>query len=156
NATITSMPRLVRALSGATTNSPIGAGYVPICDRPDATVDDCFTPSEVMHVDERTDAAYLMLNFGGKDSNLFGRINVVGNLGVRVVRTEEISAGSVAYPDNGILLALPPCSAPLGSNSVVNPSCYLTPDVLAFSSGGGTPNTFKGSHINALPSFNVR
>jgi TonB-dependent receptor len=39
---------------------------------------------------------------------------------------------------------------------VVNPAWYLPPDIIAFSSGGGTPNTFKGSHTNALPSFNVR
>jgi TonB-dependent receptor len=156
NATITNMSRLVQALSGATTNSPIGSGYTPICDRPDATVDGCYTPSEVMHVEEKTDAGYLMLNFGGKDSNIFGGINVVGNLGVRVVRTQEISDGSISYPDATNLLALPPCSAPLGPNSVVNPSCYLTPQVVAFSSGGGTSNTFTGSHTNALPSFNVR
>jgi TonB-dependent receptor len=156
NATITNMSRLIQALSGVTTNSPIGSGYTPICDRPGATVDGCYTPSEVMHVEEKTDAGYLMLNFGGKDTNIFGRINVVGNVGVRVVRTEELSDGSVAYPDATNLLALPPCSAPLGPNSVVNPSCYLTPQVIAFSSGGGTPNAFRGSHTNALPSFNVR
>jgi TonB-dependent receptor len=156
NATITNMSRLVQALSGATTNSPIGLGYTPICDRPDATVDGCYTPSEVMHVEEKTDAGYLMLNFGGKDSNIFGGINVVGNVGVRVVRTQEISDGSISYPDATNLLALPPCSAALGPNSVVNPSCYLTPQVVAFSSGGGTSNTFTGSHTNALPSFNVR
>jgi TonB-dependent receptor len=156
NATITNMSRLVQALSGATTNSPIGSGYTPICDRPEATVDGCYTPSEVMHVEEKTDAGYLMLNFGGKDTHIFGSVNVVGNVGVRVVRTEEISEGSVAFPDSTILLALPPCSAPLGLNSVVNPSCYLTPQVLAFASGGGTANTFTSSHTNALPSFNVR
>jgi TonB-dependent receptor len=156
NATITNMSRLVQALSGATTNSPIGSGYTPICDRPGATVDGCYTPSEVMHVEEKTDAGYLMLNFGGKDTNIVGRINVVGNVGVRVVRTQEISDGSISYPDATNLLALSPCSAPLGPNSVVNPSCYLTPQVIAFSSGGGTPNTFIGSHTNALPSFNVR
>jgi TonB-dependent receptor len=119
-------------------------------------VDGCYTPSEVMHVEEKTDAGYLMLNFGGKDTHIFGSVNVVGNVGVRVVRTEEISEGSVAFPDSTILLALPPCSAPLGLNSVVNPSCYLTPQVLAFASGGGTANTFTSSHTNALPSFNVR
>ena len=156
SATITNMSRLVQALSGASTNSPIGSGYTPICDRPEATVDGCFTPSEVMRVEEKTDAGYLMLDFGGKDTHIFGSINVVGNVGVRVVRTEEISNGSVAFPDATILKALPPCSAPLGLNTVVNPSCYLTPQVLAFASGGGTPNIFTSSHTNALPSFNVR
>jgi TonB-dependent receptor len=156
NASITNMAGLVKALGGATTNSPIGGGYTAICDRPEASIDGCYTPSEVMHVEEKTDAGYLMLSFGGKDTHLFGAINVVGNVGVRVVRTEELSAGSVSYPDATNLLALPPCAAPLGTNSVVNPSCYLTSQVIAFSSGGGTASAFKGEHTNALPSFNVR
>src|SRR6201999_2637628 len=80
NATITNMSHLVQALSGATTNSPIGGGYTAICERPEATVDGCYSPSEVMHVEEKTDAGYLMLNFGGKDSQIFGRVGVVGNV----------------------------------------------------------------------------
>jgi TonB-dependent receptor len=156
NATLTNFPRLISALSGATTNSPIGGGYVPICARPEATVDGCFTPSEVMHLDEETEAGYLMLNFGGQNTNIFGRVNVLGNVGVRIVETNETSKGAVAFPTATNLLALAPCSTPLGPNSVVNPSCYLTPAILAFSNGGGSPDTFKGSHINWLPSFNVR
>jgi TonB-dependent receptor len=156
NATLSNFSRWTSALSGATTNSPIGGGYVPICSRPEATVDGCFTPSEVMRVEEQTEAAYLRLDFGGPNTNIFGHVNVVGNVGVRVVRTREISKGNVAFPSDSNLLSLARCTAPLGSNSVVNPGCYLTPDIIAFSSGGGLPNTFKGSHINALPSFNVR
>jgi TonB-dependent receptor len=154
NATLTNFPRLVQSLSGATTNSPLGTGYTPICSRPEA-VDGCFTPSEVMHVDEQADAAYLMLDFGGRDSYL-ANVNVVGNVGARVVRTEESSDGSVAYPSATNLLALAPCSTPLAPNSVVNPSCYLTPAVIAFANGGGSPNTYKASHLSVLPSFNVR
>jgi TonB-dependent receptor len=156
NATVTNFPKLVQALGGAATNSPLGTGYTPICDRSDATVDGCFTPSEVMHLEERTKAVYAMLNFGGDNTNIFGQIKVMGNVGVRVVRTEETSAGAVAYPTATDLQALKPCGTPLGPNSVVNPTCYLTPDIVSFASGGGTPNTFDGVHTNWLPSFNVR
>ncbi|MDB6092384.1 MAG: TonB-dependent receptor, partial [Gammaproteobacteria bacterium] len=156
NATVTNLPGLVSALGGATTNSPLGGGYVPICGRPDATVDGCFTPSEVMSVEEQTQAGYVMLDFGGQDTNIFGHINVVGNVGVRIVRTEETSKGSVAFPAVNNLLALAQCSTPLGPNSVVNPGCYLTPSIIAFSNGGGAPDIFRGSHINTLPSLNVR
>jgi TonB-dependent receptor len=152
NATITNMSALLAGLSGANTNSPLGTGYTSICDRTGAV--DCFIPSDVMQLDEKTKAGYVMLNFGGKDTN-FGPVNVVGNIGVRVVQTEEISAGSVSYPGSGNLLALGTCTAPLGTN-VVNPACYLTPAIVAFSNGAPTTNTFKGSHTNALPSFNVR
>jgi TonB-dependent receptor len=153
--TLTNFSGLISALSGATTNSPIGGGYVPICAR-GGTVDGCFTPSEVMHVNERAQGGYVMLNFGGRDSSIFGHINVVGNIGVRIVGTDEISAGSIGYPTPTNLLALAPCSTPLGPNSVVNPSCYLTPGVIAFANGGSSPDTFRGSHVNTLPSFNVR
>jgi TonB-dependent receptor len=154
NQTITNFPRLVSALSGATTNSPIGGGYVPICDRTDAT-EGCFTPSEVEHLEEKTHALYAMLNFGSPSSYIWG-INVTGNVGVRAVRTEEISLGSVRYPTSTDLALLAPCNTPLGNNSVVNPSCYLTPQILAFASGGGTPDSYKATHTNWLPSFNVR
>ena len=155
NATITNFPRLVQSLSGATTNSPISPGYVPICDR-QGVIDGCFLPSEVMQVDEKTKGGYIMLNFGGPEANIFGHINVVGNVGVRIVETQESSGGSIGYPAPTNLLALPACGTPLAPGNVVNPACYLTPQVLAFANGGGTPNTYTSSHTNALPSFNVR
>ena len=152
NATITNFPRLVQSLSGATTHSP--TGYVPICARPGTY--DCFLPSEVMQVDEKTRAAYAMLSFGGPEANLFGHINVLGNVGVRVVQTQELSVGSVGYPTSVNLLQLAPCGTPLSAGNVVNPACYLTPQILAFANGGGTPSTYTSSHTNVLPSFNVR
>ena len=41
---------------------------------------------------EKSKAAYLMLRFGGPEANL-GSVNVVGNVGVRFVRTEVESHG---------------------------------------------------------------
>src|SRR5882757_1880377 len=155
NQTITNFTQLVSALSGATTNSPIGSGYVPICDRTDATAG-CFTPSEVAQLEEKTHALYAMLNFGSQNTYIWGHINVTGNIGVRAVRTEEISTGSVRYPTSTDLAQLAPCNTPLGANSVVNPSCYLTPQILAFASGGGVADTYRATHTNWLPSFNVR
>ena len=153
--TLTNFPRLVQSLSGATTNSPISPGYQPICDRPDL-VDGCFTAPEIMHVDEKTKGGYLLLNFGGADTHIFGHVNVLGNVGVRIVQTDETSTGSVEFPSATSLLSLGACNAPLAPNTVVNPSCYLTPGVIAFASGGGTPNSYEASHTNWLPSFNVR
>jgi TonB-dependent receptor len=152
--TITNLAAVLQAL-GANTNSPIPPGYSSICSRTDVIPGTCFLPSEVEQIEEQTKAAYLMLNFGGPNSDIFG-VNVVGNVGVRVVQTKEISNGSVGYPNATNLAALAPCGTPLGAGNVVNPSCYLTPDILAFSNGGGSPNTFSGTHTDALPSFNVR
>jgi TonB-dependent receptor len=156
NGTITNYGKVISSLSGASTHSPIPPGYVPICGRQGATVDGCYLPSEVMHIQERTKAAYLMLNFGGPDANLFGRINVVGNAGVRVVRTEETASGSAEFPAATELTSLAPCSAPLSGDSIVNPSCYLTPAILAFANSGGSPNADLFAYTNVLPSFNVR
>ena len=155
--TLRDFDKLIGALSGAATNSPIGGGYVPICDREEAT-EGCFTPSEILRLKERTYAAYAMMRFGGEDKTIFDDVTVVGNVGLRVIRTKERSRGSVSFPTATNLLNLQqrPCGEALGPNAIVNPACYLTPEILAFANGGGTPDTFSGGYTNWLPSFNVR
>ncbi|NYT39133.1 TonB-dependent receptor [Sphingomonas sp. R-74633] len=147
--------RLVQGLSGPTTNSPISPGWSPICDRPDATVNDCYLPSEVMHVKEKTTAAYAMIRFGGDGMNL-GSVNVRGNVGLRYVHTNIASDGSVGYPLTSTFANYQPCGSALPVNWIVNPMCFATPQVTAFASGGGTPNTYKTGYDNWLPSFNIR
>ncbi|WP_343517650.1 TonB-dependent receptor [Sphingomonas sp.] len=155
-ATLRNFPRLISSLSGAATNSPLGTGYTAICDRAEATVDDCFTPGEVMQVRERTKAAYAMLRFGGNDKTLFGGVTLTGNVGLRVVRTEEDSIGSIAFPAATLFDGLPACNAPLTGNNIVNISCYLTPAIRAFANGAATPDTFRSSRTDWLPSVNLR
>ncbi|MGN6270407.1 MAG: TonB-dependent receptor [Sphingomonas sp.] len=152
---LTNYKLLMAGLAGRFTNSP--GGYTPICDRPEAT-EGCFTPSEIMSLRERTKAAYARLDFGG-DEAMIGGINLVGNVGVRVVQTTEISHGSVGFPIAANAFAgLAPCdpNVKLPDGQVVNPSCYLTDDIKAFAAGGGIPNTYRHSFTNWLPSFNVR
>ena len=156
NSMLTNYQQLMNGLSGAATNSPIGSGYSPICDRPGATIDGCFLPSEVMELRERTESAYAMLNFGGDDKTILNGVSVVGNVGVRAVRTTEFGTGSVGFPTSDTLNALAPCGTPLGPNQVVNPRCYLTSNITAFASGGGIPNTVRHSFTDWLPSFNIR
>ena len=155
-ATLQNFPRLLQSLSSATTNSPLQPGYTAICDRPEATVDNCFTPSEVTNTSERTTAAYAMLNFGGDQAIFGGGIRIKGNVGVRVIRTKVASDGAVAYPASTALNQLQPCGTPLSGTNVVNPACYLTPPILAFANGGGSPNSLEASYTNVLPSFNLR
>jgi TonB-dependent receptor len=153
NNMITNYPQLMAGLQGSATNSPIPPGYVPICNRSGAI--GCFLPSEVMKLREQTKSAYAMLDFGGDDKTIFGGVTVVGNIGVRVVRTTEDGQGSVGFPTADVLNALPPCAPPTGT-AIVTPSCYLTPDIIAFSNGGGIPNAYRKSFTDWLPSFNVR
>jgi TonB-dependent receptor len=155
-ATISNMPLLLQSLSGATTNSPLGTGFQSICDRTGLIPGTCFLPDEVDQIDETTKAAYLMLNFGGSNSSIFG-VNIVGNAGVRVVQTDENSGGAVAYPTTTNLYSgLAPCGTALSAGNIVNPACYLTPAIIAFSNGGSSPNSYAANHTDVLPSFNVR
>jgi TonB-dependent receptor len=151
--TITNEGRVLTSLDGAHTNAP--GLYTSICDRTGLIPGTCFVPSEVSQTDEQTKAAYVMLNFGGPNANIFGHVNVVGNVGVRVVQTEETALGGVSYPSPTNLLALGGCVPATGA-AVVSPACYLTPAILAFSNSGGANNSYSGTHTNALPAFNVR
>lgn len=150
--------RLVKSLSGPNTNNPVSPGWVPICDRPGLPSGSCFLPSEVMHVQEKTNAGYAMLRFGGGDMTIFNGITVDGNVGVRIVETKINSQGSVGFPTDTALRSLQgtPCGSTLPPGAVVNPACSLTPAILAFANGAGTANDFKTDYTNVLPSFNVR
>lgn len=147
--------KLINDLSGKTTNSPMQ--WTPLCQRTTNT-DGCFIPAEEVDVTEKTNAVYAMLNFGGNDKTIFNGVTVVGNAGLRYVETEDTGRGGVAYPTNQwyTQVATTPCNAPLGPNTVANLSCYLTPDLLAFSNGGSSANALTKRHSNLLPSFNIR
>jgi len=151
---LTDYNRLMQGLSASATGMP--GGYVPICDRP-GTVDGCFLQSEIMHLREETEAAYAMLKFGGDDKTI-GGMSVVGNVGLRVVRTIEHSDGQVGFPDPSVFGGLATCGDALPEGQVVNPNCYVD-QVKAFAATPGepgSPNSYKSSFTNWLPSFNVR
>lgn len=148
--------RLVDGLRGSNVGPPILPGWTPICDRTEATVG-CFTPSEVMEVTEKTKAAYATLRFGG-DNAMLGGMNVRGNIGVRIVRTDIDSVGNVGFPQSTIFTPVlnRPCGTPLPPGDVVNPACFLTPEIQAFANGAAVPNNLKADYTTVLPSFNVR
>jgi TonB-dependent receptor len=154
-ATLADRGHQIEALSSGTTNSPLA--WTPLCQRATNTAG-CFVPPEMLDINEVTKAVYAMVKFGGNDTKIFRDINVQGNVGVRYVQTDVTSNGGVAFPvatwyNNA---AATPCNAPLTPNSVTNISCWLTPELLAFSAGGGAPNDLSKTHDNFLPSFNVR
>jgi TonB-dependent receptor len=144
----------IAALSNGTTNSPMA--WNPLCQRA-ANTEGCFIDPELVNVQETGKAAYVMLRFGGRDAALFG-LNVRGNVGARYVQTDVTSSGGVSFPVPTWYNAVraTPCNAPLTGNAVTNLSCWLTPDLLAFSNGGGAGNDLGTKYENWLPSFNVR
>jgi TonB-dependent receptor len=154
-ATLLDRERHIQALSGATTNSPLP--WTPLCQRATNTAG-CFIDPEILDVAEQTQALYAMLRFGGEGATIFGGIGVRGNIGLRYVRTEVASDGGVAFPLDSWYrsAAATPCNSPLIGNSVTHLSCWLTPELLAFSNGAGIDNDLRRMHDNLLPSLNVR
>jgi TonB-dependent receptor len=147
-------------LADRNVNAP--QGWNPLCDRAaNVPGEGCFTPAEILDVEEKSKAAYLMLRFGGPESNL-GGVNVVGNLGVRFVKTDVSSHGQVSFPTaqwytNALASGQGACNAAdNGTNQATDIQCWLTPALQAFSTGTGTDNTLDKSYTNVLPSFNVR
>jgi len=147
-------------LADRNVNAP--QGWNPLCDRTaNVAGQGCFTPSEMLDVQEKSKAAYLMFKFGGPEANL-GSVNVTGNVGVRFIRTEVSSHGQVGFPDatwyNTALASGQGACNPAnnGANQATDIQCWLTPALLAYSTGTGTGNTLDKTYTNVLPSFNVR
>jgi TonB-dependent receptor len=147
-------------LADRNVNAP--QGWNPLCDRAaNVPGEGCFTPAEILNVQEKSKAAYLMLRFGGPEANL-GNVNVVGNVGVRFVKTDVTSHGNVSFPTaqwyNDALASGQGACDPSnnGANQATDIQCWLTPAQLAFSTGSGAANSLDKSYTNVLPSFNVR
>ena len=151
--------------------------FIPICDRngqiqdvtPTELPNSCFTPDEVANVEERTQAGYVELKFGGPNA-LIGNMPFRGNIGLRYVRTEDPSTGAFAYAhvvgiNASQCPATPLVPGGLTGTGTANPNnpqipypnfCYLTPQDLAFSNGGYTALNANAKHTNLLPSLNLR
>jgi TonB-dependent receptor len=159
----------------------------PICSNKGKRIDEvagsCYRPSEIVDVSEETQAAYIQVNYGGDQAQLFG-FPVSGNLGVRVVKTDNESAGSEDLP--GISALDSGCrtetrNLPVDANGDNIPDdtngdgipdlqsvtfrsfgCVLSADQKAFLNattpdvGTTNPNTATASHTNVLPSFNLK
>jgi len=145
---------LAAALGAPTTG--IGS-WTPVCERSD-DVDGCFRQAEVMGISEKTLAGYAMLKFGGADKTIFNGITVRGNAGLRWVQTIDETSGGISYPQSTwyATYATQSCSDPLVSPAVTNISCWLNSNVQNFSDGAQTLSETHKTHINWLPSFNVK
>ena len=145
-------------LADRNVNAP--QGWNPLCDRT-SNVEECFTAPEILDVREKSEAAYLMLRFGGDETKL-GNVNVQGNVGVRFVKTTIESHGNVGYPtaqwyNDALASGQGTCNAAdNGTNQATDIQCWLTPALQAFSTGTGEANTLDGDYTNVLPSLNVR
>ena len=160
--------------------------FIPICDRngqhtPGGDViltelpNSCFTPDEIDIVNERTEAGYAMLKFGGDSAIIGNHWTFRGNIGLRFIHTLDVSQGSLLFPTVGGNPALcpttplvpggitgsapyPPGSPPPGvPPSAPYPAyCYLSAADQAFANGALTSGTVRAPHNNLLPSLNLR
>jgi iron complex outermembrane receptor protein len=107
-----------------------------------------YCPVEMLDVTEDTQAAYVMLKFGGDDTKI-GNVSVKGNIGVRYVTTDVSSTGGVQYP-----LYVAPSAPEPGMNP--NPRSLATADDIAFMNQGTFEWVGGDEHTNILPSLNIR
>ncbi len=138
-------------------------GWTPLCLRSDNVAGTCYRQVEVSKVSEKTDAAYAMLKFGGKDKTIFGTgISLEGNVGIRWVQTEDATTGFVVYPNQTWLNSLScvsggptPTDRQLGCLIGTSGATNLNNAVL-FSTNTGKSNVADVTHINWLPSLNLK
>jgi iron complex outermembrane recepter protein len=110
-----------------------------------------YCPVEMLTVTEDTQAAYIMMKFGGDDTTI-GGLNVKGNIGVRYVTTDVSSTGGAQYP-----LYTAPSGPDQGEpNQTINPRSLATAADIAFMNQGTIEWEGGKSHTNVLPSLNVR
>ncbi|MES1156770.1 MAG: TonB-dependent receptor [Alphaproteobacteria bacterium] len=140
-------------------------GWDPICsnigDRASEIPGTCYRQVEIADVDESTQAAYIMIKFGGENATIAG-MRVSGNIGVRYVETEDKSTGGVsigsALSGATTTCTLPPPAAPPPPPNSLPGSigCYLSADDIAFNNGAQYLSTADATHHNLLPSFNLK
>jgi TonB-dependent receptor len=159
-ATLRNYDLQTEGLADRNVNAP--QGWNPLCDRAaNVPGQGCFTPAEILNVKEKSKAAYVMLRFGGPEAML-GSVNVVGNIGARFIKTDVSSQGQVGFPTSAwytTALASGQGACDPSNNTANNATdiqCWLTPALLAYSTGTGASNTLDKSYTNVLPSFNVR
>jgi TonB-dependent receptor len=108
---------------------------------------------EEQRVTEDTDAAYVMLKFGGDDTKI-GNVSFRGNFGVRWVKTAVTASGGIQYP---VWTPPAPPTPPTPGQPVRTDPLTLTPaDDIAFMNGDTSPQSGGADHVNWLPSLNLR
>jgi TonB-dependent receptor len=93
---------------------------------------------------EQTDAGYVDMHFG--HDNTFGlNLPFDGNVGVRVVNTDENAVGYIAYP---LLMA--------NETTAENPLSEIPASEMTFANGMRVTTKPSSSYLNVLPSLNLR
>ncbi len=152
-------------------NPPGSVGpYYTLFGRPMYVVGDSFVPGtyylpqEVDSNEEKTNAAYVRLNFGNDNTDLFSGVQISGNIGLRYVHTQDDASGYLVLPNQSATLdgvSISQYCANLTRNSPAAPGtfCALTAaqqqQYMNFANGGYSGISASNSYGNWLPSFNL-
>jgi TonB-dependent receptor len=147
------------------------SGWVPLNERPGVIAGTPFLPSDIQPVGQKTDDAYAMLRFG-QDEPIFGNVRLDGNIGVRYVRDNLTSSGSIGVPSqqqlnitDSFAAHCPVLGPPAGSPPGTPPAsptgvCLLGAAGYAqlqqFATGVTTPQTAVNKYSYWLPSLNLK
>jgi len=147
-------------------------GWRRLSERDNAIAGTPFLPSEIQEVNEKTKAAYIMLSFGNDDYASYPTFS--GNVGVRFVRTELDSEGSVQFPQPTAIADGEPyetfCAEgmvdpdgdgpappqPRDLPAVCDIGAAAFADAANFADGFATSNLAQHSYNNWLPSLNFK
>ena len=130
-----------------------------------------YLPNEIQDVDQTNYDGYGMLSFGSDD--LFGGVRVSGNIGLRYVRTDVRSAGSVFITKESLGVDqlfsvrcadplatpnpnLPPGVSVGGPGGICNLGAVKYAELQLFASGSPTPNVANTQNEQWLPSLNLK
>ncbi len=123
-----------------------------------------YLPHEIGSNEQKTNAAYVQLNFGNDNSDFLSALQISGNVGVRVVHTENNASGYLILPNqalaqNGASIATYCATQTSGGTAPAGTFCALTPaqqqQYSTFANGAFTPINATNAYTNWLPSFNL-
>jgi TonB-dependent receptor len=124
-----------------------------------------YLPQEVASNEEKTNAAYLRLNFGNDNTDFLSGLQISGNVGLRYVHTQDDASGYLVLPNQAAILdgisieqyCLNQTKG--GATAAPGTFCALTPaqqqQYMNFANGGYTPIKASNSYGDWLPSFNL-
>ena len=140
-ATLSDYDLHTEGLADRNVNAP--QGWNPLCDRTaNVEGEGCFTAPEILDVHEKNKAAYLMLRFGGPEAKL-GNVNVRGQRRRALRQDRHREPWQRRLPDaqwynDALASGQGACNAAdNGTNQATDIQCWLTPALLAFSTGTG-------------------
>ncbi len=149
------------------------SGWRPVAQRAGVIAGTPFLPGDIAQTSEQTLGGYGRLDFGSRGIDLFGGIDIAGNVGVRYVKTKLRSVGALTFPSRSQALGADYTDEqlaarntpgglclPAGPGAEAPQICNLNDaqlgQLIAFANGATVPSTVNNKYDHWLPSINVK